>query len=151
MQLKLVARFQSREDLEKFWMMSISEQGMRLFSGFGMIPGIIDINKNADGTNKIQNSDGTFHRERTVEKTDKKFVIEMDQFQGSSSHLFSLFQEYWNLSVTEKAITRTFIIQPKNFFAAIINRAIIHPQLKIAMRRNMIAIGKASCVSSFEI
>lgn len=151
MQLELVTRFESQEGMKKFWSISVSEEGMKLFSGFGMIPGIINVHQNIDGTNKIQNSDGTFHRERILEQTTTKFIIEMDQFQGLSSKLFNLFQEHWVLSVSERSITRTFVITPKNYFASLVIQVILRPQLKIAMRRNMVAIGKAAGISSLEI
>ncbi len=75
----------------------------------------------------------------------------MDQFQGPSAKLFNLFQEHWTLSESELSITRIFVIEPKNFFASIIINTIFRPQLKIAMKRNLIAIGKADGITSFEI
>jgi Polyketide cyclase / dehydrase and lipid transport len=125
-----------------------SVEGMELFTGWGMIPGIARVEPSAPARavgveDLVINTDGTRHRER-VTALDAPWVygVRIGPFESPLARLVDRMDERWELERRGHAtvVRRSFRVVPQGRLAALFVRVVFGPQLRRAMRRHHAAL-----------
>lgn len=125
-----------------------SVEGMRLFEGYGMIPGIARVEPSTAargvGTEDVvHNTDGTTHPERVVEHEPPRiYAVAIGPFEPPFGRLVRGIAERWELDEEGAAtrVRRRFTFTPRGGVGALVLKLIVLPQFRRAVRRNHLAL-----------
>ncbi|MEM9073152.1 MAG: SRPBCC family protein [Myxococcota bacterium] len=107
-------------DIEDAYDFLLTPKAFQLFTGWGPIPGIRDLDwkigsSAEEGSEaRVHNTDGSSHRERvTVATRPHRYEVAIDEFSSAFRFLTEGATETWDLSPTEKGtrIERAFVFR----------------------------------------
>lgn len=128
-----------------------SVEGMALFSGFGMIPGIERVESEGEvrgegAVDFVYNTDGTCHRERVTElSAPSAYALRIGPFSSPMKRLVDHLDERWELEEVDRGtrVRRRVRFAVRGLLSSLVIRLVIAPQMRVAMRRNHAALAHA--------
>lgn len=125
--------------IERAFDLIASIDGMLLFTGFGMVPGIARVEELSDAEHLVHNSDGTRHRERVLEReAPTTYALSIGPFESPMQRLVTHAEERWELTAdgSRTHARRRFRFVARGALAWLLLYVVLVPQMRRAMRRN---------------
>lgn len=149
MRLRVRENLELPTPLEATFDFVVSTEAMRLFTGYGPIPGIQEVHFHWGGVHSVgsratvRNTDGSTHTEEILaHQRPVRHVIGMSGFALPLSALVSHAEEEWLFSASPRGtqVERTFTFTLRSAAAWPAAAPLVHLAFRLAMRRNHAAL-----------